>query len=252
VDPGPFQAGDGEHGILLIHGFTGSVAEVRELGQHLAGRGYRVRAPLLPGHGTHVGDLDAIRHGQWTQAVEDAFERLAGETKRQSVAGLSLGSLLALQLASSRPQIRAVACLSVPLKLKTRLLPLTLLLRHVIKRPPFFDFEDADLADPTALDRVWSYDQTSIWGAGEVYLLTRRVRRQLHAVRQPILVVQARGDGVVHGKSPHILNRFARNTDTTIHWLEKSGHNLLVDAERHAAFDHIALFLEAHHDRNAR
>jgi carboxylesterase len=48
LDPGAFRADGGPVGALLIHGFTGSVAETRPMGEYLAARGLTVRCPLLP------------------------------------------------------------------------------------------------------------------------------------------------------------------------------------------------------------
>lgn len=48
----PFTLGEGAGAALLIHGFPGTPAEVRPLAQALSERGWKVRAPLLPGFGT--------------------------------------------------------------------------------------------------------------------------------------------------------------------------------------------------------
>ena len=42
----------GAVGVLLVHGFTGSPASMRPWGEYLAGQGYAVAVPRLPGHGT--------------------------------------------------------------------------------------------------------------------------------------------------------------------------------------------------------
>ena len=39
-----------EVGIILVHGFTGSPAELKELGEELHKEGYTVQGVLLPGH----------------------------------------------------------------------------------------------------------------------------------------------------------------------------------------------------------
>jgi carboxylesterase len=42
----------GPFGILLIHGFTATTAEVRPLARRLLSVGYTISGPLLPGHDT--------------------------------------------------------------------------------------------------------------------------------------------------------------------------------------------------------
>ena len=39
-------------GVLLVHGFTGAPPSMRPWGEFLLSKGYTVRVPLLPGHGT--------------------------------------------------------------------------------------------------------------------------------------------------------------------------------------------------------
>ncbi len=57
LDPGAYAADGGPIGVLLIHGYTGSVAETRPMGEYMAGHGMTVRCPLLSGHGTTPQDL---------------------------------------------------------------------------------------------------------------------------------------------------------------------------------------------------
>lgn len=44
----PFFFPGGEHGVLLIHGFTGSSSHMRLLGEHLHAVGFTVRGINLP------------------------------------------------------------------------------------------------------------------------------------------------------------------------------------------------------------
>ena len=55
----------GSVGIALIHGFTGSPASLRPLGELLARRGFTVEVPRLPGHGTTWRDMLRTRYDDW-------------------------------------------------------------------------------------------------------------------------------------------------------------------------------------------
>ena len=47
----PFDyAGSREHGILILHGFTGSIANMVPFGRYLAGEGFTVKGISLRGH----------------------------------------------------------------------------------------------------------------------------------------------------------------------------------------------------------
>jgi carboxylesterase len=226
----------GPIGVLLIHGYTGSAAETRPMGEYLAARGLTVRCPLLPGHGTAPGDLESVHWQDWADEVETSLADLRAHTRQQFVGGLSLGSLLTLWLASRHPDIAGLIAMAPAVKLANRLMPLTVAARHVLKRYPLGAMED-DLVDPDGAARQWSYEELPLWGAGEVYLLQRTVVRALPNIRQPILIFQGRRDVHCAPDSAQILHDRIGSADKRIAWLETSGHNLLVDAQRHFVWE---------------
>src|SRR5436190_12046286 len=95
----PFALGDGPDACLLLHGLTGSPAEVRPIGEALAKAGFRAVGPLLPGHGTTPEDLYVTTRGDLVNAVTSALLSLRG-ARRVFLCGLSMGGLLALNLAA--------------------------------------------------------------------------------------------------------------------------------------------------------
>ena len=244
LDPGAYAANGSARmempgrriGLLLIHGFTGSVAETRPMGEYLAAQGLDVRCPLLPGHGTTADDLTHIRWQAWTDQVEASLDELRRQCDTVFVGGLSLGSLLTLWLGAQHPQIVGLIVMAPAIKLQNRLLPLTLGLRYLLKYSPFGAIGDDDLGDPEAVQRIWCYDRTPLWGAGELYLLQRRVLRRLPAIHQPILIFQGRRDAQVDPEAAQILYDAVGSTDKQVIWLENSGHNLLVDGERESVW----------------
>jgi carboxylesterase len=236
LDPSAYAADGGPIGVLVIHGHTGSVAETRPMGEHLAGHGLSVRCPLLPGHGTTVEDLTRIRWQEWTEAVETALRDLQARCDRVFVAGLSLGSLLTLWLGAGHPEIAGLVVMAPAVRQQSRLAPLALGLRYVRKYNPIRGITDDDPGDPQAMDRIWSYDETPLWSAGETLLLQRRVRRALPAIRQPLLIFQGRRDPILAADAAQILYDSVASTDKTLVWLEHSGHNLLVDGERESVW----------------
>jgi len=100
----PFVLGEGPDACLLLHGLTGSPAEMRPVGEALAAAGFRAVGPLLPGHGTTPEDLDITTRADLVQAAESALLSLEG-ARRIFLCGLSVGGLLAIHLAA-RPWVR--------------------------------------------------------------------------------------------------------------------------------------------------
>jgi carboxylesterase len=103
-DAAPFSLGEGQRGVLLVHGFTGSPFEVRLLGEDLARRGFAVEGPLLAGHRATTREMRRAGWHDWLRTASEAFDRLRARVgqRRIAVAGLSMGALLTLELARSR------------------------------------------------------------------------------------------------------------------------------------------------------
>ncbi|MFC2037606.1 alpha/beta hydrolase [Chloroflexota bacterium] len=236
LDPAAYAADGGPIGILLIHGYTGSVAETRPMGQYLAARDLTVRCPLLSGHGTSPQDLTRIQWQAWAGEAESALRDLQSRCEMVFVGGLSLGSLLALWLGAEHATIAGLIPMAPLLKVRNRLLPAALGLRYLLKYDPLDSLGDDDLGDPEAIDRIWCYDEVPLWGAAELYLLQRRVRDLLPDIHQPVLIFQGRRDAQLHPESAQILYNKLASTDKTLVWLESSGHNLLADGERESVW----------------
>lgn len=73
VNRNAFYFASGPVGCLFIHGFMGSAAEMRLMGEYLAEKGFTVSGPLLPGHGTEPKDLTSVKRQDWWAAVEKSF-----------------------------------------------------------------------------------------------------------------------------------------------------------------------------------
>jgi carboxylesterase len=118
ADPGPFDLRKGSKGVgvLFVHGFTASAAELRPMAQAVAeSAGWRCSALLLPGHGTRIADMQGVNGSAWVAAVESAYQELSQECEKVLVVGLSLGAVLACHLAIRRqkdPKLRGLILLA--------------------------------------------------------------------------------------------------------------------------------------------
>lgn len=107
-----FDLQGGQPAALLLHGFLGSPAEMRGLGEALHEQGWTVAAPLLPGFGAEVATLPSRRWQEWAFAAEQAADRLQAEGHAPLLlAGYSMGAALALTLAN-RPGVAGLALLA--------------------------------------------------------------------------------------------------------------------------------------------
>ena len=94
-----------ERAIVLIHGFTSCPKMYESLAAELAATGANVLIPRLPRHGLADRMTDELRHLSATEmaaTVSEALEIAAGLGEKVTVAGISLGGILAAWLTQFR------------------------------------------------------------------------------------------------------------------------------------------------------
>lgn len=106
------HVGEGPHGALVVHGFTGNPGSMRGVAEALAAAGFHVEMPLLPGHGTRVEDMVPTRWADWAGAADAAYQRLAARAHKVVVVGLSMGGALTLRLGADHPEIAGLVCVN--------------------------------------------------------------------------------------------------------------------------------------------
>lgn len=233
-------------GVVLVHGFTGSPFEVRYLGEQICRAGYSVRAPLLPGHGTSLDDLDARVWKDWTEAVERAVDSMRVRFPRVAVVGQSLGGLLALYTAAHRRDVPCVASLAAPLWLEglsARVAAWTTqgALRGVRRIPKL---GGSDVRDKRAKRDNPCYAGIPTKALGQLLEFFHVARDTLPRVTQPVLVVHATQDHTAPVACAHAIARATNAVRVRI--LPQSYHLIAVDVERDIVAAEVTQFLRRH------
>lgn len=193
----PFELGEGP-ACLLVHGFTGSPWEMRPLGEALAARGFRAVGIRLPGHGTTPEAMLDVGLREWRAAVDEALERLGGPGV--CVAGLSMGALLALDVAARFPgRVRKLALLAPAFALQD---PLARLMRPLRALPllelrPWVGKSSVDLEDLRARREAPVVPAFPSVRLRDLWSLQALATAALEQVRAPSLVVLGEKDHVV-------------------------------------------------------
>lgn len=241
--------GDGEVGVVLVHGFTGTPFEVRYLGEQLARAGFSVRAPLLPGHGTSLDDLDRTTWRDWSAAVDRAIDAMSERCARVAVVGQSLGGLLVLEAASRRRDIACVASLAAPLWLEgwsghvARRLAGSTRIRRLPK------LGGSDVRDRRAKAENPCYDAIPTRALAELLAFMPIVDAALPQITHPVLVLHARHDHTAPVSCAARITERARAERVRI--LPRSYHLIAADVERDVVAAEVAAFVRRHTQRRA-
>jgi len=234
-DPSPFGQEGRAPACLVLHGFTGTPFEVRPVAEALAAAGYAVRAPALPGHGTTADDLQDRRRKEWCDFVEAESEALAAKNGPIVAMGLSLGALLALRLAATRPElVRGIVCLAPALRLRAwSEWPLAAMSRwNAAPRFGIPKLGGSDIRDPQMRRRNPGYRTQPLRAAVQLYRLARDVEKVLGRISTPILCIHGARDHVVPPFATDEVLRGVASKDRTRVILPESAHVLPLDVEK--------------------
>ena len=85
-------------GIYLIHGFSSTTYELKQLAKQLADQEYHVVLNNLHGHGTTLEDCNKTKYQNWLDYSKIEFAKLCSTSDKVFVVGCSMGGVIALYL----------------------------------------------------------------------------------------------------------------------------------------------------------
>lgn len=232
----PFAFPGGSLGVLMVHGFGGSPASMRPIGERLAHDGLSVAAPRLPGHGTSVEDFGASRWRDWVAEAERGLDDLRGRCERVVILGHSLGGSIALHLAAERPGDVDGLALTNPYLRDPRLLlvPVGRWFLRTVKAPT----RDAKLAG----DGHIAYPRRPVPAIVSMRDFLRIVDRQLPSVSAPLIVSRSTEDHVIPaGSTERILARVS-STRTELVPCADSYHEVTIDNDAPMVAERVLAF----------
>ena len=233
------HVGGGGAGAVVVHGFTGTPASVREVGEAIAAAGFDVEVPRLPGHGTSVDDMLSTDWSAWFGEVERARVDLERRCERVVLVGQSMGGTLVLASALGRPPAGLV-CVNPLTRMRSEeeLALLDELLDDGLVVVPG---EGSDIADPDSSDT--SYPGTPLRPLRSLlYEGVAPLADRYGEIGTPLRLFTSRQDHVVTPEdSEHLAATFGGRVEHT--WLERSYHVATRDFDRHVVIDGTVDFM---------
>ncbi len=234
--------------VIAFHGFTGTTSEIRTVVDQVADRGFAVHAPLLPGHGSKPSKLQEATFDSWLEAMEKEVIAARERHGRFILCGFSLGSLIALELASRKPA--GLVGLIVLGNAVTLTAPVRAALGFVDRRgwtlPDWYLLKmwSADVRDREQKKRIASYDRDPLRAALEVYRGGRRVEPRLPLVTCPTLVIHGGKDRVCPPSNARLVAEALGTKDVKVVMHPNSAHLVAADVDREAVAEEVARFVE--------
>ena len=180
-------------GVVLVHGFLSSPAQLRGLGEKLALNGYTVLGVRLKGHGTSPWDLRERSWEDWSTSLNRGYETMTALTRRVCIVGFSTGGALALRLAADGPEhLAGVAAVSVPLKFQNKnmiFVPIMHSANQLVRWVSAFEGVAPFLPNESEQPHI-NYKHMPVRGLYELRRMMADLQIRLKDVRCPILVLQ--------------------------------------------------------------
>ena len=233
--------------VVVMHGFGGTATDLGPLLDGLSRAGFAYDAALMPGHGTRAELLQEQTFDAWVSAARSRAAAAAKTYGPIVLLGFSLGSLVAMQIASERPPwLAGLVVLGNALTLEAHSAVPLALLSHL--RRPLPDLylvkpQVADLVDKTLLETIVTYDRHPIRAALEVYRAGRRTRDVVGRIVCPTLILHARRDRVCSWHNAQWFCDHVGSRDVRVRIFENSAHVLACDEEREAVAQETLNFL---------
>lgn len=177
-------------GIVLVHGFTGSPAAMRPWAHFLNERGYTVRVPRLPGHGTKWQDLNEVSWQEWPDRASKDVEELLAKCDRVFIFALSMGGATSIQVAYRfGDRIAGLVFVNPMIAIKG---PAIKFGPIIAKLTPKLKAVGGDIKRPGASE--WSYDALPTRGVLELNKLLKDSRAKLPEIKVPFLLFHSKDD----------------------------------------------------------
>ena len=231
---------NGHIGIVLVHGFTGSPAAMRPWAEYLNARGYSVRVPRLPGHGTKPADLNNVQWQEWPAKVAAEILELQKNCSKIFVAGLSMGGGTTLNIAASHGEKLSGIILVNPMMHVRGVSPkLAFLISRVIK---FGKSVGNDIKRKGVTE--YSYDKLPYRGIYQLLTMLKLTRAALASITVPMQLFHSVDDHTLPVSNTEIVMKEIGSANKSRIELLNSYHVATLDFDADLIFANSLTFIE--------
>jgi len=229
-------------GVLLIHGFTNTTYEVKDLAVYLSSQGFYVKAKNLPGHGTTIDDCNNSLYSDWLSDVEQQVAEMSNHCEQLFVVGVSMGGALALHLASMFPLNGIVAAATVlTFKQSFKINFLVPLFSKIIKKRP----KHKEIPEKNIINwGSYGYNHWPNIALNEYRKMTFQIIKELPKVTCPTLLIHSQMDILSLMKNYYLIKDNIKSKQISSLIVDNSPHTILdIGDDREMIFNNILSFI---------
>jgi esterase/lipase len=238
---------------VLLHGLSDSPYSMLSTAQALAGAGYNVVVPRMPGHGFAVGGLVEARREDWTAAVRVAVRHAMsrpGGDRSLLLVGYSNGALLSLDFALRCEDFDDLPCPDAMVLMSPAIAvnPLAFVtnLHSLVSGFPYFEnFRYMSLLPEIDPFKFTSFPKRAAW---EIYRISKDMHKLLAmpdraAALPPVLTFQSLVDNTVSTPAVKTIlyDRLPANGSEVVVY-DVNRHSTIVHLMRNAPIDPSVYF----------
>ena len=226
---------------LLVHGLAASSDELATLGQYLVEKGYASFAVQLTGHGTTPEDFKSTSWQDWYESAKKGLEVVRSWNPDYTfIAGLSMGGLLSILLASEENEIDGLVLIGTALQVPG-ILPKFLPVLKYFKKWREIDVEQAQLVYDV---KRFKYHKEPLSAYQELFSLQKVATKRLSEVTIPTIVLHGTKDKTIDPISGRIAYDNISSENKELHMIEGAEHVISCHPTRTEAYPLILKFIE--------
>lgn len=208
-------------GVYILHGFSSTTYEVKQLAQFLSEHGYHTVANNLPGHGTNLEECNRIKFNHWLDFVKKDVAKLSSESEKIFVIGNSMGAVLTLFLASLFPLNGFVAAGTV-LKFK-KYFSTNILVPIFCRMKKYQQKNKVVTVDGV---KFYGYDKYPLIALNEYRKMINKIVPLMPKIKSPGLIIHSWADNVSTEENVKMINNYINNQNLETMYVDNAHHNM--------------------------
>ena len=227
-------------GVYIIHGFSNTTYEVRDLAKFLGKNGFHTVAKNLPGHGTTIEECNRVKYTDWISHAKQDIAELSSQSKKIYVIGCSMGAVLSLYIASIFP-INGLVVAGTVLKFRNPfevniLVPLLGRFIKITKK------KNQDKKNT----KFYGYRHYPLLALLQFRKLIKIVLKKINTISSPTLIIHSKNDKMSIEENVSILKKTMKPKKQKILIVDHAHHNLFdTNPDQQLIFTNILNFLNS-------